>query len=198
MPSQCRRGAYGNSLAMKGSGVQAFALKQIGHEAGERPEQRRVERLHGRESAGRDLQAGDAGEAERDDLILKAACEVAGQPGVQRDFQAERHRIGQHQGDGDIAGPHEHHAAQVAAAPRGVAALDGLGSAAANQVPGGDQKRDHAQPQKRAPIVGAENARQQQRADAGADIAGPRVQSLGGADLVRVEPLRHMLNADDK
>jgi hypothetical protein len=35
------------------------------------------------------LQAGNAGESERRYLIVKAAGEIAGQPGVQRDFQAE-------------------------------------------------------------------------------------------------------------
>jgi hypothetical protein len=39
--------------------------------------------------AGRDLQAGNAGESERRYLIVKAAGEIAWQPGVQRDFQAE-------------------------------------------------------------------------------------------------------------
>ena len=152
--------------------------------------------FHRGESARGNLQAGYAGEAEPQNGVVEAAREIARQPGIHRDFKAERHRIGEHQCYRDEAGPDEDRAAQVAAAARGAAPFHRLGGAAPDQIPGRNEERDYAEPKERAVVIGAEDAGQKQCADAGSDVSGAGIKSLGGADLVRVEPLRDVLDAD--
>ncbi len=127
-----------------------------------------------------------------------ATGEVARQPGIHRDFQAERHRIGEHQRDGDIAAPDKGCAAQIAALARDGALFDCLSCASADEIPGRDEQRDDAEPEKGRMVIRAEQARQNQRAHAGTNIAGARIETFSGADFIGIEPLRDMLDADDE